>query len=285
VSYRLRIALLVIMIASAVTLLGTPGLTGAFLSDTESAQVRLQAAGGDVVPPPAEGVTRTHGFWRSHPTLTEHIFTQHLDGSIDCGWTRIDSAPDLLGALDGASDRSTRRLTLRKARALCTRHYLAAVLSAELVNHSPVPVDDITGLGLIPAARLAMADGDRDECVRLAGLLVTFVESRADAGIATCGCEPQGATTDSPNAEAQVAPPASEAAPEAAPAQARFTPAAPADAPTEPPADPAGDTGSAEPEPPPADSPPADPPAPELAPEPAPETPSAETVADTAAPQ
>lgn len=187
--FSLRIATISLMLAGALALVAPAAHTSALLVDLETSHVHL--AGSTEVVVPDRGVTRTHGYWLSHPVLTGHVLTEHLDSALDCGWAELTSTADVLGVLaaDPTWDSNgVMRTKLARARVLCARQLVAAILSGALPNAAPVPVDTVTGLDLITAGRTALSSLDAKECIRISELLAAYLEAHCDAEITLdCG--------------------------------------------------------------------------------------------------
>ena len=185
----IRISTIALLIAGTAMLAAPWATTTAILVDREIAHI--QFAGSAEAPLSAEGATRTHGFWLSHPALTGHILTDHLGGSIDCGPLLVTSTEGALGALAADPNRDSngaKRDKLGKAQVLCTRQLVAAALSGAFTNAAPVPLDARTGLDLLSAARTALNARNASECVRISELLAAYLGAHCEVDIVLdCG--------------------------------------------------------------------------------------------------
>lgn len=185
----LRITTASLMLAGTLALAAPATQTSALLVDREVSHVHL--AGSAEATVPDRNGTRTHGFWLSHPVFTDHVLHEHLDSELDCGWTELTSTADVLGVLaaDPTWDSNgVMRTKLARARVLCARQLVAAILSSSLPNAAPVPTDTVTELDLITAARTALTDLNAKECIRIAELLADYLEAHSDAEITLdCG--------------------------------------------------------------------------------------------------
>jgi len=181
VKHSIRIVTTALVIAGTIALLAPFTGTTALLTDRETAHVRV--VGTSDLPQETGYATRTHGFWLAHPALTGHVLEEHLGGSIDCGPLVLTSNEGVLGALaadprwDSNGDKRTR---LDRARVLCTRQLVAAVLSGALSNAAPVPLDPATGVDLLAAARSALNASDARECLRIAELLDAYLQAHCE---------------------------------------------------------------------------------------------------------
>ena len=140
---------------------------------------------------PEDGdATRTPGFWMTHCDFTQHVFNDHLGGSIDLGWRVLDSVEDVFGmfwANTAKDSNGEKRSKLCQAKVIGSFQLTAAILTSGLENGATIPIDPVTGLDLITAMRNALSGDDRDEILRLEGLLDTYNNSGVDVDIVD-GC-------------------------------------------------------------------------------------------------
>ncbi len=180
-THATRIAATALVIAGTIALLAPYTGTSAILTDRETASVRV--VGATDSPQETGCATRTHGFWLAHPELTAHVLEEHLAGSIDCGPLLLTSSEGVLGALAADPKRDSsgeKRDRLGRARVLCTRQLVAVVLSQALSNAAPVPLDPVTGVDLVTAARSALNSSDAEECLRLSELLDAYLQAHCE---------------------------------------------------------------------------------------------------------
>jgi len=138
---------------------------------------------------PEDGdATRTPGFWMTHCDFTQHVFFEHLGGSINLGWRVLDSPADVFGmfwantAYEYNSDGS-KRSKLCQAKVIASFQLTAAILNTGLDNGAPVPIDPVTGLDLITAMQNALSGNSRGQILRLKNLLDTYNNSGTDVDI------------------------------------------------------------------------------------------------------
>lgn len=183
------LTLAVLMLLGVTGMLSPVAGSRAVVADHEVAHFHVGAS-VDTTPVVGE-CTRTHGFWLAHPALTGHILGEHLGGMVDCGWVQLTTTEQVLGALAADPKRDAQgviRDRLGRARVLCTRQLVAAILSTGFTNGAELPMDPVTGLPMATAARNALVAGDVSECLRLAELIDAFLQAYCEVEIVLdCG--------------------------------------------------------------------------------------------------
>ncbi|MFH1219017.1 MAG: hypothetical protein V1694_01010 [Candidatus Eisenbacteria bacterium] len=128
-----------------------------------SGEACCQCGGGEA--------TRTPGFWQTHCVYTQTVFDRI--GPIDLGWKTLDSYSDVFGMFWASTSREsdrTKRGPICQAQMIGSFQLLAAILNTGLPNGAD-PGDMIADM------RQALADCNRDEILRLSGLLDVFNNS------------------------------------------------------------------------------------------------------------
>ena len=130
-----------------------------------------------------EEVTRTPGFWQTHQDFMIHVFEDHLGSNIDLGWVKLTTHEEVMGMfwanVARESDRS-RRDPVCQARIIGSFQLTAAILNTGLGTGGPA---DPEGGDAIANMQAALAAGDRDEILRLNGILDEFNNSGDDIEI------------------------------------------------------------------------------------------------------
>jgi hypothetical protein len=149
-------------------------------------KVTAQATATVVVTPPALG-TRTWGWWMNHTSFTEFVFDNKFgsDIQIDSGTSRartINSYAILFGAFEANvakmyyryawNNYMDNRSPIDSARISMLHQLLAAILNGATWGSGMN--DPVTGLDLVTAANNAYSGDNREEIIRITGLLDNF---------------------------------------------------------------------------------------------------------------
>ncbi len=119
------------------------------------------------------GVTRTIGYWQTHPCMTELVF-ESIGGEIDICWTTLESIEEVMAVLNYPQMSGAPRLSnWHRAVLQTSRQLVAATLNEGLGSTMPM----YNGMSAYDAFCEAIADGDIETVRAIGELLDEFNNS------------------------------------------------------------------------------------------------------------